>query len=117
MNREIKFRVWDREKNKFGEVAAILLMKENKIYFQPSDISYNRFIFQQYTGLKDKNRKEVYEGDIVLMGNRSINKYAKVEYSDEQIGFLIEDRFIREFLQFNKIAIVGNIFENPELLK
>lgn len=75
-------------------------------------------IVMQYTGLKDKNGKEIYEGDIVIIGKSLI----------EEIKWLDESNWIGEKCPVNgwvnhgsiykqKPEIIGNIYENPELLR
>lgn len=75
--------------------------------------------FLQYIGLKDKNGKEIYEGDILSMGKSG--KYI-VEYRAREIdpGFKIQDGpsdTIVINMSWNDGEIIGNIYENPELLK
>lgn len=62
MNREIKFRIWDTDNNEFfpspqGQTINSLIYS--------SRFYEKRYIFQQFTGLKDKNSREIYEGDIL----------------------------------------------------
>ena len=67
----------------------------------------------QYTGLKDKNGKEIYEGDIVSYGKE---KY-KVIWANGRAGFLCVNGIDTRELGIYSGNVIGNIFENPELLK
>ncbi len=79
----------------------------------------------QYTGLKDKNGKEIYEGDILL--NTTIKPQKLEVYFDEKsigtmggsfdVRKLPNDKEMTWRWEIDKIEIIGNIYENPELLK
>ena len=120
--REIKFRAWHKEEKIMGEVLGIdILHKE--IFFSNEDADcYGHTDFKdielmQYTGLKDKNGKEIYEGDIVI----HYSKMHKIIFNAEEARFVLrDDEFELEtpFTNNNnkRMEIVGNIYENPELL-
>ena len=106
MSREIKFRIWD---------------KINKMWLKRFNVNLlNISVFanveiMQYTGLKDIAGDEIYEGDIVKDISDEIIGY--IEYSDG--GYVIVYDDITEELNADESAyleVVGNIFENPELL-
>ena len=123
--REIKFRAWHKEKKIIGKVLGIdILHKE--IYFSNENINcyecteFKDIELMQYTGLKDKNNKEIYEGDILSDGNNK--KPYKVIFENGSFRAEFEGDF--EEYSFDLIdvvaqgcEVVGNIYENPELIK
>ncbi len=126
MNREIKFRAWHKDLKKMFKIGQITLEK-GTWNFEPNDrdfigmsIPYQpSFVLMQYTGLHDKNGKEIYEGDIVkITGSKEID-IGKVIY--EYNGFTVDvtnmDRYYGRVHLLEKFTeVIGNIYENPELL-
>ena len=122
--RKIKFRAWHKEKKIMGEVLGIdILHKE--IFFSNEDVDcYEHTDFKdielmEYTGLKDKNNKEIYEGDILSDGNNE--KPYKVIFENgsfraEFEGYFEEHSFDLIDVVAQGCEVVGNIYENPELL-
>ena len=118
--REIKFRAWDKSKNKmFYDV------QETSCYwdgiFNPDVIQEDNFGYildkkdvyevMQYTGLKDKNGKEIYEGDILNFDD----EYWVVSFEDgKYIGTF--DNVIYDICEISHYEVVGNIYENSYLL-
>ena len=131
--REIKFRVWDKYKNQ--------LYICDDIYFAQEPLNeafkLDEFAFMQYTGLKDANGKEIYEGDIILF--RDIKH--KVVFIDQHNndGYTLnptmlffglelepskqnrEDKllYVQTFDWDDQeyYKVIGNIYENPELFE
>ena len=120
--REIKFRAWHKEKKIIGEVFGIdILHKE--IFFSNEDVNcYEHTDFKdielmQYTGLKDKNEKEIYEGDIVIHHS----KMYKIIFNAKEARFVLRDDEFELEIPFTnnnnkRMEIVGNIYEDSELL-
>ena len=125
--REIKFRAWIKEKKAIFEVILIdyvtkkvtYLLERVGHFLSIRDAKFNDVEFMQYTGLEDKNGKEIYEGDILFesFGER----YYKVVF--ENGSFRAEFKGDFEEYSFDLIDVVaqgcevlGNIYENPELL-
>lgn len=158
MNNRFKFRVWDIEKKYY-------LTQDDEYHFYeterlgdwqcPIPLSeclrdVKRYIVQQYTGLKDKNGQEIYEGDIVsfffFLRDESGKEYdnpieskAVVKYKEDSAEFVLEifgykgsgwtfsmlmafidiqtqEWRVNERIKKLKLTVIGNIFENPELL-
>jgi len=119
--KEIKFKAWDR-KRKTMIPCATVDMEWHKMRTKEKD----RYILVQYTGLKDKNGKEIYEGDILqgwnnkkYGGNGTFpTGYSVVEFKNgcfQVFGRPIWDA-LNDSLTPNSVEVIGNIFENPELL-
>ena len=132
--RGIKFRAYDKECNRMVFQHDMNAALENKEYLFSLneegvellhyDEDYSAYVkceaeLMQYTGLKDKNGKEIYEGDIVKFRNKYISK---VEYSNAQ-GFIIRFKqaglyhCINIFSTDSEIEVIGNIYENEDLLE
>lgn len=116
MNREIKFRVCRKEEYEWhiyavssiidlwnGSNPSFGVMQKELIAYENGEL-----IFLQYTGLKDKNGKEIYEGDVLRGG---VYSHYEVEWDADQCGWNIGNH-VQHFYE-----IIGNIYQNPELLK
>lgn len=119
-----KFRACDKETKTMNGMAEIYRNRNQEIELHPRD---DEIILMQSTGLHDKNGKEVFEGDVIAIEvddtGTPIN--ARV-FQNSKIGVLMfhvfednEDVPMVELLEDNSVAfeIIGNIYENPELLE
>lgn len=129
MNREIKFRAWLKYRKEIVDVEEIDFMNE-VINYIDNDYENNEqeiigayfenIELMQYTELKDKNNKEIYEGDIVKL--RANHGIGVIKYYDEWGAFVVEYIKPRPLavlgMNYYKedIEVLGNIYENPELL-
>ena len=118
-----KFRAWDKEDEVMCEVdvigfseGAVTISNENVKYYH---LGINEVELMQSTGLKDKNGLEIYEGDVITeeIGEGEY-LFAEVIYKDG--CFLGKERnFEPEYpiSDFVKGKVIGNIYQNPELIK
>jgi uncharacterized phage protein (TIGR01671 family) len=137
--REIKFRSWDKEYNIMIEPNDIrpsnyelitgngqVMEFEERHSYLGTDITFDdisdKRILMQYTGLKDKNGKEIYEGDIIQFSKNS-NSIWKV-YFNTELGFWGVENvgkdygvILSELYQWGHWEIIGNIHENTDLLE
>ncbi|GAB6742116.1 TPA: hypothetical protein QC443_005893, partial [Bacillus cereus] len=118
--REIKFRVWSNFYNDWIESFCIKdgrVHLGNVVHYPGNQVS--DAILMQYTGLKDKNGKEIYEGDILGDDNYS-NVDGAVVFNEEK-GYYEIDKFnyepLHESLKDYDFEVLGNIYENSELLE
>ena len=127
MNREIKFRAWDREA-KVMEYDILFSGIKNLLQHRLENPKV--FEVMQYTGLKDKNGKEIYEGDVLEFWTFSAtgNAVKNVSYVKEDGGiyvvpmlyhtnsyYLCDAIWISNKLE-KGVFVIGNIYENPELI-
>lgn len=128
MNREIKFRgqisnstIWAygsfiQESRRYGSQFLILELGEDE---ESEDIKYTVYFptIGQFTGLRDKNGKEIYEGDVVVYPPRPDDKM-EVRWINYAIGFrLIPNLISVANDSWAALEVIGNIHENPELLR
>lgn len=125
--RDFKFRLWNYRKKGFenpysfalkcntsGENTQIL---ESYHLFAPfTEKCFDNFSIQQYTGLKDKNNKEIYEGDICKC--RGLGTIETVIVKDiRQIPVQVSAWPTIYGKENGECEVIGNIYQNPELLK
>ena len=124
MNREIKFRVYI-SKYKILDTPDIINFNTQEVKYDSDYYSLDDIELMQYTGIKDKNGKEIYEGDILRYSfpyDRRLRHISPVSYLDTQASFGIKDIYGNEIPLYritanNYFEVVGNIYENPELLE
>ena len=128
--REIKFRAWLKEDKKMVNVETMDFTDKSIQYLEKSEfinayllrrVSFDDVKLMQYTGIKDKNGKEIYENDLI-----SCNKHKNIVVFFE--GGCFKVKYLRNstttitctlnsFLEKYKCKISGNIYEPPELLE
>lgn len=132
--REFKFRVWDSLEKRFlikNEKVSRGIFKDKLseiVDFENYSCQINnsedeRYMFLQCIGSQDKNGREIYEGDIVkvphFLHDERIKINGVVKYVNNRAEFVIDLEDIEEIFyccnQSERIEVVGNIYENPEL--
>lgn len=129
MSRPIKFRAWDKDSKRYGEVVEIEYNESREIdgiwvwyniHERYEPIPGANVTVEQYTGLKDKNGKEIYEGDIVE-NIEGINETAVCVWDESNAEFDFRCRDgkctrdnVKSWLEMYEV--IGNIHEDKELL-
>ena len=119
-NREIKFRAWDKDQQLMSiplTLRHIARWVDDSIkYFEGYGVKYEGLIWLQYTGLKDKNGKEIYEGDLLYWEDFADDEYwAKYKVIIPDIFYTMEH--LSDMNTEEDTKIIGNIYEHPELIK
>lgn len=124
-----KFRAWDKHEQKMFASDELIIWNNNVYANDSKKLSCNHLIgwtideeyLMQSTGLKDKNGKEVFVGDIIKCTRGCLHEvYIEMEYGGTYIGGMpaIYLKGIREgYAWTGDEVIIGNIYENPELLE
>lgn len=138
MNREIKFRAWDKNLKKFYTDSFMLRICHNKIFFTYDEkqwkISVAECDYMQFTGLHDKNGTPIYEGDILeaTFNGNNVERFSVINSldwdgrrSEENAPFMSAwgctcgtyfYTFMNVFDPTRFAEVVGNIYEHPRLL-
>ena len=129
--RELKFRIWVKDEKRYydeSDEESYMIVpngnvtytseayEEDGVWFNDTTSTTNDVIVEQYTGLKDKNGKEIYEGDIVSVRNKN----RKNEYDIGVVEFgkaAFRCPFLLGKYHSGQVEVIGNVHENAELLE
>jgi uncharacterized phage protein (TIGR01671 family) len=127
--RDFKFKIWDKINLKMFSVNGFFIEKNKVIFFNNNEkiiLNSDEVDILQYTGIKDKNNTEIFEGDIIEFKRSHDIKRFIVSWKENQASFGFDYHIIDSWsLSWNEEtipskeewAVIGNKYENPELLK
>ena len=125
--REIKFRVYIKKTKEMLPVVSIVQMNDEE-WLRVFPKWYDRnflesewdIVLMQYTWLKDKNGKYIYDGDILKWEDSLWRLFVyPVTWCDDKSGFILDSENFSLWIykKYKGFEIIGNVYENPELLK
>ncbi|MBZ5971611.1 YopX family protein [Leuconostoc gasicomitatum] len=127
MSREIKFRVWDNEGQKYIKIENFYISPEDGAAIDIGGYEYRGAVIEQFTGLKDANGVDIYDGDLVREVPEYDDDYMVIyeivhnETSNypafDLKGWRGEMNGISELSLTSGIEVVGNINQNKDLLE
>lgn len=128
-----RYRAWKKAGKELGRVGQITFELDGSVShvlfkgkFLDFNVPINEIELMQSTGLKDKNGKEIFEGDVLEIEDEGeVLGNAKLTWHNEQAVFMIEAISVDDIAPFHEILsdesysyrVVGNVYENPELLE
>lgn len=135
-----EFRVWDKDLKKYSESSGLISTSgeyyDGLLGIMDDDPQNCQFVLEQYTGLKDKNGHKIFEGDIlkmhshvVLYGsdlNKWVDDYSPITWDKSMGAFTYQGELLayqlyagtqQDGIYHDALELVGNIYENPELLE
>ena len=121
-NRKLKFRAWDKLEKRFiypdkGYQGHYVLTLNGQFQNLQNGSGGDEYVVQQFTGEYDKNKKEIYEGDIIRSYSEEfINESfeAEVVFLDASFHSKVNEKDYRGIWSGDDIEVVGNIFENDK---
>ncbi len=116
MKREIKFRAWDL-------VNKVMMLNIHNLDFMNEIFHNEKYIIMQFTGLKDKEGNEIYEGDVLkgISNNEFSKGYINNNYEviwGQDSWYIIGTMFsLQELINYcnNEVKVIGNIYETPKI--
>ena len=126
--REIRFRAWDKKYKILHPVVSLICWVDRSAILQGGcvddvELDLDEIELMQFTGLHDKNGKEIYEGDILQVGGGILfTEKLIVKWGECDYGFVIhclsDGSYYKDLkdCQPSKVEVIGNIYENGELL-
>lgn len=118
--REIKFRAWSRRHEKYMDPNHFFVGANGAVFYETiankKTLKLRNWILEQYTGLKDKNGKEIYEGDILKCTSKYTDIKTEIQYVESCLPFIHLSKAFYD-AEIYEYEVVGNIHENPELLE